>query len=163
MLKEKYRETPILQFPVTSLLEEERWIRLQLEEKNNKTFYFSGFGKQIAGKWRYVSNCKEILKKSCIYENFQLVVTFRIGHLYKGRSGEQNANIDIKGEAQWKNFLLFFVVIFCIPSKNWILVRYFRGWRQMWPGNYMLAMPSSVWMPRYRGSDWGIMDSCTDN
>ena len=70
------------------------------KNKNNKTFSFSGFGEQIAGKWRYVSNCKEILKKSCVYENFQLVVTFRIGHLYKGRSGEQNANIDIKGEAQ---------------------------------------------------------------
>ena len=40
------------------------------------------------------------------------MVTFRIGHLYKGRSGEQNANIDIKGEAQWKNFLLFFLLFF---------------------------------------------------
>ena len=65
------------------------------------------------------------------------------------------------------NFLLFFLwlcfVIFVFFLRTVFHVRYFRGWRQMWPGNYMLAMPSSVWMPRYRGSVWGILDSCTDN
>ena len=40
-----------------------REVKKTSTRKNNKTFSLSGFGEQIAGKWRYVSNCKDNIKE----------------------------------------------------------------------------------------------------